>query len=116
MLCESTYGVAPRYRIEGSGAHQPVGAIASHLEYILTELLKNAFRATVEFNAPKREPVAAGVFRFEDMPHAHVERDDLPEVVITVGVVKGILTIRVRDRGGGVRECHGSAPVSTQFR
>ncbi|KAM0790918.1 hypothetical protein ACM66B_004225 [Microbotryomycetes sp. NB124-2] len=102
MLCESTYGVAPAYRIEGSGADQPVGAVASHLEYILTELLKNAFRATVEFNAPKREPVDEGVFRFEDLPHAHLDKMDLPEVVVTVGVVRGVLTIRIRDRGGGV--------------
>ncbi|KAK4055358.1 hypothetical protein OIO90_003196 [Microbotryomycetes sp. JL221] len=102
LLCESTYGVSPGFVIQGQGADEPVGAVASHLEYILTELLKNAFRATVEFNAPKREKVDDGKFRFEDLPHAHLMKEDLPPVVITVGVVKGVLTIRIRDRGGGV--------------
>lgn len=105
LLCDSTYGVSPNFRIEGVGARQPVGAIGSHLEYILTELLKNAFRATVEHNTPKKEQDDDDdVFRFEDLPHAHLMKEDLPEVVITVGVVKGVLTIRIRDRGGGVRK------------
>lgn len=104
LLCDSTYGVSPHYRIEGLGADTPVGAIGSHLEYILTELLKNAFRATVEFNTPKpdKHDPDDDVFRFEDLPHAHLMKSDLPEVIITVGVVEGVLTIRVRDRGGGV--------------
>jgi signal transduction histidine kinase len=104
LLCDSTYGVSPNYRIEGASEDVTVGSIGSHLEYILTELLKNAFRATVEYNTPKKEEVEEGVFRFEDLPHAHLSKSDLPEVVISVGVVKGVLTIRIRDRGGGVRE------------
>ncbi|KAF1994295.1 alpha-ketoacid dehydrogenase kinase [Amniculicola lignicola CBS 123094] len=46
-ICELKYGVRPHVVINGEPdytfAHIPV-----HLEYIITELLKNAFRATVE--------------------------------------------------------------------
>lgn len=103
-LCEATLGVAPRYRIEGITEKEKVGSIGSHLEYILTELLKNAFRATVEHHTPKAEAADPDVFRFDDLPSAHLLKEDLPEVVISVGIVKGALTVRIRDRGGGVRE------------
>lgn len=103
-LCEATLGVAPRYRIEGITPEQTVGSIGSHLEYILTELLKNAFRATVEHHTPKPAAADPDVFRFDDLPSAHLLKEDFPEVVISVGVVPGALTIRIRDRGGGVRE------------
>ncbi|GAA6060263.1 hypothetical protein JCM10212_003963 [Sporobolomyces blumeae] len=102
LLCDSTYGVSPPYRIEGAGPSLRVAFIGTHLEYILTELLKNAFRATVEYNVPKKEEVEDGVFRFEDTPHAHLLKEDFPPVVITIGTVPGALTIRVRDQGGGV--------------
>ena len=105
-LCEATYGVSPPFRIEGESAHTPIGSIGVHLEYILTELLKNAFRATVEFHTKKLSPKAEveddGVFRFDDLPSAHLDKEDFPEVVVTIGVVKGVVTIRIRDRGGGV--------------
>lgn len=104
LLCDSTYGVSPPYRIEGADPSLKVGFIGTHLEYILTELLKNAFRATVENNAPKKEDVDEGVFRFEDTPHAHLLKEDFPPIVVTIGSVPGALTIRVRDQGGGVRE------------
>ncbi|GAA5927594.1 alpha-ketoacid dehydrogenase kinase family protein [Sporobolomyces koalae] len=102
LLCDSTYGVSPPYRIEGADPSLKVGFIGTHLEYILTELLKNAFRATVENNAPKKEEVEDGVFRFEDTPHAHLLKEDFPPIVVTIGTVPGALTIRVRDQGGGV--------------
>lgn len=54
-ICELKYGVRPTIVINGEPeyefAHIPV-----HLEYIITELLKNAFRATVESNM-QREPI-----------------------------------------------------------
>ncbi|GAA5965769.1 hypothetical protein JCM3765_007337 [Sporobolomyces pararoseus] len=102
LLCDSTYGVSPPYRIEGSDPSLKVGFIGTHLEYILTELLKNAFRATVENNAPKKEEAEEGVFRFEDTPHAHLLKEDFPPIIVTIGSVPGALTIRVRDQGGGV--------------
>ncbi len=54
-LCELKYGVRPTVVINGEPdytfAHVP-----AHLEYIMTELLKNAFRATIERGA-EREPI-----------------------------------------------------------
>lgn len=54
-ICELKYGVRPHVVINGEPdytfAHVPV-----HLEYIITELLKNAFRATVE-RGQEREPI-----------------------------------------------------------
>ncbi|KAJ4364653.1 hypothetical protein N0V83_009250 [Neocucurbitaria cava] len=54
-ICELKYGVRPTVVINGEPeyefAHIPV-----HLEYIITELLKNAFRATVE-SGMERESV-----------------------------------------------------------
>lgn len=114
-LCEATYGVAPSYRIEESSAASSlisseggirIGGIGVHLEYILTELLKNAFRATVEFHTPKKSKSEIeedeDIFTFDDLPSAHLSSEDFPEVVITIGVVDGVLSIRIRDRGGGI--------------
>lgn len=121
LLCDSTYGVCPRFCITSSPSPSPssspsseilVGSIGSHLEYILTELLKNAARATVEYHTPKREEVEEGVFRFEDTPHHAVDSGDLPEVKVVVGVVKGVMTVRIRDRGGGVRKFGGEGGAS----
>ncbi|EGU12827.1 Pyruvate dehydrogenase kinase [Rhodotorula toruloides ATCC 204091] len=103
LLCEATYGVSPNFRIEADPA-MTVGSVGSHLEYICTELLKNAFRATIEHNVPKKEEDDPDVFKFDDLPHAHMMKDDFPEVLITIGTVPGAMTIRIRDRGGGVRE------------
>jgi len=54
-ICELKYGARPHVVVKGEPeytfAHVPV-----HLEYILTELLKNAFRATVE-SGMEREPI-----------------------------------------------------------
>ncbi|TNY19081.1 pyruvate dehydrogenase kinase [Rhodotorula diobovata] len=102
LLCEGAYGVAPNYRIEGGSPDMTVGAIGSHLEYTLTELLKNAFRATIEHNVPKPEEKDPDEFRFEDLPHAHMLSTDFPEVLVTVSTVPGAMTIRIRDRGGGI--------------
>lgn len=118
-LCDATYGISPAYEIEGVSATVPVGSISAHLEYILTELLKNAFRATVEHHSPRllreakeRERALAegneeeddGRWRFKELPMAHLEKSDFPKVLVSIGVVPGVLTIRIRDRGGGIGE------------
>lgn len=65
-----------------------------HLEYIITEILKNSFRATVE-NHYKRNGSSTDV--------------ELPPVVITVSpgrpqqsINPPFLSLRIRDQGGGV--------------
>ena len=46
-ICELKYGVRPTVNIIGS-PETTIAHIPMHLEYILTELLKNSFRATIE--------------------------------------------------------------------
>ncbi|KAF2401916.1 alpha-ketoacid dehydrogenase kinase [Trichodelitschia bisporula] len=121
-ICEFKYGVRPRVTIAGEPdytfAHIPV-----HLEYIITELLKNAFRAVIEKGA-EREPVEITIAPLPEAPETggrdsvvtHLDQGNLdlasmsPESHLhehgdairplereTPGV-----TIRIRDRGGGI--------------
>lgn len=126
-ICELKYGARPRLIIGGqpdaSFAHVPV-----HLEYILTELLKNAFRAVIE-NGNEREPVEVTIASAPDVPgnsmHGILDRPSNAEgnssdtdVGFQTGTVDGTadanesikhltpssqsITIRIRDRGGGI--------------
>ncbi|KAL1649977.1 hypothetical protein SLS58_001353 [Diplodia intermedia] len=65
-ICELKYGVRPRIVITGEPdyafAHIPM-----HLEYIVTELLKNAFRATVE-RGMEREPIEVTIAPLPETP------------------------------------------------
>ncbi|KAI0085401.1 branched-chain alpha-ketoacid dehydrogenase [Irpex rosettiformis] len=91
-LCEATLGSSPEIVIDGDGdatfAYIPV-----HLEYILTEILKNSFRASVERHHKLYGPST-------DHP--------IPPVVLTIASPNSssphpaVLSIRVRDQGGGV--------------
>lgn len=118
-ICELKYGVRPEWIIDGE-PNTTFAFVPMHLEYIVTELLKNAFRATVESRHSK-EPIVVtiapepadteddgaqgsggtsrkvilppptedkGAFRSEDISPLD---DNAPGV-----------TIRIRDRGGGV--------------
>ncbi|KAF9792326.1 hypothetical protein BJ322DRAFT_1150570, partial [Thelephora terrestris] len=92
-LCSATMGASPEIVVDGNPgaifAYVPV-----HLEYIITEILKNSFRATVEnhykINGPSTDV-------------------ELPPVVITVSpgspqqsTNPPFLSLRIRDQGGGV--------------
>jgi signal transduction histidine kinase len=70
-ICELKYGVRPHVVINGEPgytfAHVPV-----HLEYIITELLKNAFRATVE-SGMEREPIEVTI---APLPEDSIENND----------------------------------------
>ncbi|OJJ47234.1 hypothetical protein ASPZODRAFT_64808, partial [Penicilliopsis zonata CBS 506.65] len=125
-ICELKYGVRPRVVIGGepdaSFAHVPV-----HVEYIITELLKNAFRASVEAGK-EREPIEVTIAAAPDVP-AHQVWDVLhsqtsgldPDTDVNFQIddtVRGTadanesirystpssqsITIRIRDRGGGI--------------
>ncbi|KAJ2857805.1 hypothetical protein J3B02_000744 [Coemansia erecta] len=76
-MCDMTYGEAPDFVIDGQ-TDVTFRYIPSHLHYILTELLKNAFRATLANHA-------------RDTP-----------VFITVSQGSGRVAIRIRDAGGGI--------------
>ncbi|PWY71754.1 alpha-ketoacid dehydrogenase kinase [Aspergillus heteromorphus CBS 117.55] len=125
-ICELKYGVRPRVNIGGqpdaSFAHVPV-----HVEYILTELLKNAFRAVIENGnesepievtiaaAPDVVPVTAAVRPRERNTSTPQSDSDvgfqMDTVVGTADANESIkcwtpssqsITIRIRDRGGGI--------------
>ncbi|KAJ8463292.1 hypothetical protein ONZ45_g17631 [Pleurotus djamor] len=97
-LCEASLGVSPKIEISGD-----VGAtfayVPVHIEYILTEVLKNSFRATVEHH---------------QRHHGSSSLHDLPPVQVTISSPlefpalpidnHKFLSIRVRDRGGGVSQ------------
>lgn len=101
-ICELKYGVRPTIVING----QPdtvMTHVPTHLEYIITELLKNAFRATVE-SGKEREPIEVTIAAASDsqgiasrVTDALAPRQDIQSVSPTPGV-----TIRIRDRGGGI--------------
>ncbi|KAA1470670.1 alpha-ketoacid dehydrogenase kinase [Dentipellis sp. KUC8613] len=93
-LCEATLGATTSIVIDGhvdaTFAYVPV-----HLEYILTEILKNAFRATVEHHLKQHGPSYSG---------------NVPPITVTIvrpcrtpGLASPpMLTLRIRDQGGGV--------------
>ncbi|TPX37229.1 hypothetical protein SmJEL517_g00855 [Synchytrium microbalum] len=85
-LCEINYGSAPE--VELTGHIDTVFAyIPVHLEYVLTELLKNAFRATVEYSQK-------------------TDRMDHPPIEVTLARGSEEISFRVRDQGGGIPQ-HG---------
>jgi signal transduction histidine kinase len=121
-ICELKYGVRPSLIINGEVdaefAHVPV-----HLEYILTELLKNAYRATVE-SGQERKPVEITIAAAPDAPHTKLEalknllvsqdtshdfsQEGLTEYCKAESEAKVLnsaaqsITIRIRDQGGGI--------------
>jgi 26S proteasome regulatory subunit T1 len=91
-LCEATLGASPPILIDGH-VDATFPYIPVHLEYMLTEILKNSFRATVEHHQK----------RYRSSP--------LPPVRITISPPHGLLgsmsgtsflSLRIRDQGGGV--------------
>ncbi|MCJ1264254.1 hypothetical protein MMC22_004125 [Lobaria immixta] len=107
-ICELKYGVRPRVVIKGepdtSLAHVP-----THLDYILTELLKNAFRATVECGM-EREPIEITIAASPDTQgYSDLAASDVPPQAVeehgfsspSSSPIPGV-TIRIRDRGGGI--------------
>ena len=110
-LCELKYGVRPSITLKGA-PETTITHIPTHLEYILTELLKNAFRATVE-NGKEREPIEItitvskgeeGDMSCTDTP---VEAEHIEKIGGgACGPGDETLTIRIRDQGGGVAPQH----------
>ncbi|PCH38305.1 26S proteasome subunit P45 [Wolfiporia cocos MD-104 SS10] len=107
-LSEATLGAHPEIVIDGE-VDATFAYIPVHLEYILTEILKNAFRATVERHA-KQSPSRGS---------------PIPPVVITISPPPvrppssaphpRFLSMRVRDQGGGVQPMHLAQIFSYSF-
>jgi signal transduction histidine kinase len=86
-ICEKRYGYYPDVRFEGD-LNVRLPMVEYHLRYILLELLKNAFRATVEYN--------------RKITKRHFP--DLPPVIVTIKEGEKYIIIRVSDQGGGMDE------------
>ncbi|CAJ1389759.1 unnamed protein product [Effrenium voratum] len=80
-LCEQWYGRAPKIIVTDAGA-VPFTFVPRYMFYILSELLKNSVRATVEHSARGGK--------------------EMGPVTLVVCNSKGITSIRVSDEGGGI--------------
>ena len=101
-ICELKYGVRPTVIINGQPNTQ-LAHVPTHLEYILTELLKNAFRATVE-RGQERDPIEvtiAASSTSKDFTHDAMKEQNSTMASLELGEVPCV-TIRIRDRGGGI--------------
>lgn len=81
-ICEINYGRAPNCQLNGR-LDTTLAYVPVHLEYIFTELLKNAMRATVEYSNKTK-------------------RNTLPDLLISIAQGESDVTIRIRDEGGGI--------------
>ncbi|KAK3324143.1 branched-chain alpha-ketoacid dehydrogenase [Cercophora scortea] len=107
-ICELKYGVRPKWIINGS-PDATFAFVPTHLEYIITELLKNAFRATVENNM-NREPIVITIAPAPatDTTAAHLNLPAESRGAFSAGAIAPLddnapgVTIRIRDRGGGI--------------
>eukprot|EP00158_Paraphelidium_tribonemae_P009432 Partr_v1_DN28865_c0_g1_i3_m34474 putative Branched chain ketoacid dehydrogenase kinase len=81
-LSEANYGSFPDFTVDGH-LDTTFPYIDVHLEYILFELMKNSFRATVEYSKL-------------------IGRKEHPPVQITIGKGDEDVSIRIRDCGGGI--------------
>lgn len=96
-ICELKYGVRPTVVIDGQ-VDARMTHVPTHLEYIITELLKNAFRATVE-SGKEREPIEVTIAVTPNVPESSETAVDEPRLSLSSS--SGV-TIRIRDRGGGI--------------
>ncbi|KAL9940239.1 hypothetical protein V8E36_000944 [Tilletia maclaganii] len=129
-LCEGTLGAAPSLIIEGDESSTYAGC-GQHLEYIVTELLKNSYRATTErwlslqtkrrssskqgklqgqgvygriANVLEREgPIADVIAQAQRQPENSTDENEAPPPVkVTIAKSAHHLSVRIRDRGGGI--------------
>lgn len=98
-ICELRYGIRPRVEVNGE-PDATFAFVPMHLEYIITELLKNAFRATIE-NGMASEPIAVTIAPEPASPAPTREGRPQHAILPLDDNAKGV-TIRIRDRGGGI--------------
>lgn len=85
-LCEGTLGAAPKLILEGDLDVTYTG-VPVHLEYVMTELLKNSYRATTE-NFFKNQYSSSSL--------------TMPPVRVTIAQSDNHVSLRIRDQGGGI--------------
>lgn len=109
-ICELRYGVRPVLHVDGE-PDTTFAFVPMHLEYIVTELLKNAFRATVE--SKSREPVVVTIapeppLKYQPGELLHIKPPEQDRGLFKSGTIAPLddnapgVTIRIRDRGGGI--------------
>mmetsp|Transcript_2523 Transcript_2523/g.8445 ORF Transcript_2523/g.8445 Transcript_2523/m.8445 type:complete len:383 (+) Transcript_2523:62-1210(+) len=81
-LCRELYGVEPRVQLEGQ-LETTLSFVPDHLTFMMQEILKNAFRATIE-------------------RHIH-SPSGLPPVIVEVMKGSFDVNLKVSDCGGGMR-------------
>ncbi|KAK9314265.1 branched-chain alpha-ketoacid dehydrogenase kinase [Lipomyces starkeyi] len=96
-VCDLQYGIRPSMTID-VGEDVKIAYITEHLEYVLTELLKNSFRATIE-QFLGMTPASQSRIKHNLQKESAV----YPVVVTIVRTASGVV-IRLRDRGGGIEE------------
>ncbi|GJC77920.1 [3-methyl-2-oxobutanoate dehydrogenase [lipoamide]] kinase, mitochondrial [Colletotrichum liriopes] len=107
-ICELRYGLRPQLYIDGE-PDTTFAFIPMHLEYIVTELLKNAFRATVE-HRDNKEPIVVTIAPEPPRPNQplNIEVPKETRGEFRSDAIKPLddnvpgVTIRIRDRGGGI--------------
>jgi signal transduction histidine kinase len=129
-ICELKYGVRPTLQIIGS-PETTIAHIPMHLEYIMTELLKNSFRATIE-NGTEKEPIEITIApapasddpqsqtkgaksnasdgtvsninqgNVDNASGANKPVRSVSDNIQAIGQQTRGVTIRIRDRGGGI--------------
>jgi hypothetical protein len=109
-MVELKYGVRPFVVIDGVEDAR-IAYIPTHIEYIVTELLKNSFRATAE-EGNEREPIVVTIAPSPELPNDKALRNADQGESRSSGAVTGMdqavpgVTIRIRDRGGGISPEH----------
>mmetsp|Transcript_19345 Transcript_19345/g.41789 ORF Transcript_19345/g.41789 Transcript_19345/m.41789 type:complete len:290 (-) Transcript_19345:21-890(-) len=95
VLCDHYYGESPVLSVEQVTNRDSVRFtyVPGHLKYMLTEVLKNSFKATVEFNRKKDE--------------------ELPPVLVTIVEGETDVSIKISDRGGGIERA--KAPLCWSY-
>lgn len=111
-ICELRYGVRPTVVIDGV-PDASIAQVPVHLEYIITELLKNAFRATIE-KGNESQPVQITIAPGLELPTPKTEFSSLDQGsqsqdssnIQPLGDPTPGVTIRIRDQGGGIDPEH----------
>lgn len=106
-LCEGTLGAAPPIKLE-SELDATFAYVPVHLEYILTEILKNSFRASVEHHHKL---------------HGTSSTTPIPKITLTIAPRarvpgegrKAYLSLRIRDEGGGIAPSNMNSIFSYAF-
>ena len=108
--CKTAYGytLTPKVEIrdvsEKHGGIKDFHYVSAHLRFMVFELLKNAMRATVE-HARRKKAIANGwkPDSGASQPSVEVTEKDLSPIEIVIVDTPTDVTIKISDRGGGIR-------------